>query len=38
MICEGMKTIEIYGGMIVQYCDNFMSQRKVYEWVEIFKE
>jgi hypothetical protein len=24
--------------MIVQCCDECMSQRKVHEWVEIFKE
>jgi hypothetical protein len=38
IICECMKTSEIYGGMILQCCDECMSHRKVYEWVEIFNE
>jgi hypothetical protein len=32
-----VKTDEISGKMTVQYGDNFMRQRKVYEWVEIFR-
>jgi hypothetical protein len=33
---EGMKTGDIYG-MLVQYGDNCMSQRKLCGWEERFK-
>jgi len=32
-----VKTGEVYGTVIVQYGDNCMSQRKIYEWVESFR-
>jgi hypothetical protein len=35
---RGYETSNLYGKMIVQYSKNCMSQRKVYEWVERFKE
>jgi len=34
---EGVKTVEIHRRMLAQYGQSTMSQRKVYEWVEIFK-
>jgi hypothetical protein len=34
---EGVRTSEIYRTMAVQYEDNCMTQKKVYEWVERFK-
>jgi hypothetical protein len=34
---EGVKTGEVYGRTAVQYGGNYMSQSKVYEWVEGFK-
>jgi hypothetical protein len=34
---ESMKTDEIYGRMTVQYGDNCMNQRQVYEWLKWFK-
>jgi len=35
---DNVKTMGIQGRVTVQYGDNCMSQRKVHEWVEIFKE
>jgi hypothetical protein len=29
---------QIYTRMTVQYCDNYMRQRKVYEWVKDSKD
>jgi DUF1680 family protein len=34
---KSVRTREIYGRMVVQCGDNYMSQRKNYEWVEQFK-
>jgi hypothetical protein len=34
---EGIKPSEIHRRMLVQYGDKFIGQRKVYEWVEMFK-
>jgi hypothetical protein len=34
---EGIKPSEIHRRMLVQYGDNCIGQRKVYEWVEGFK-
>lgn len=35
---KGWKTSDIYGRMLVQYGDNCMSQRKVYERMQKLKE
>ena len=32
---EGAKPVEIHRRMLAQYGQSTMSQRKVYEWVEI---
>jgi hypothetical protein len=37
-VVRGWRINEIYGRMTVQYCDNCMNQRKVYKWIERFKE
>jgi hypothetical protein len=37
LLSECVKISEIYGQMTVQYGDNCMSPRKVYEWVENFE-
>jgi hypothetical protein len=34
---EGIKPSEIHRRMLVQYDDKCIGQRKVYEWVERFK-
>jgi len=34
---EGAKPVEIHRRMLAQYGQSTMSQRKVYEWVEMFK-
>jgi len=34
---EGVKPVEIHPRMLAQYGQSTMSQRKVYEWVEMFK-
>ena len=34
---EGVKPVEIHCRMLAQYGQSNMSQRKVYEWVEMFK-
>jgi uncharacterized protein YbgA (DUF1722 family) len=34
---EGVKPSEIYRRMKVQYVDSCLSQRRVYEWVERFR-
>jgi len=34
---EGVKPVEIHRRMLTQYGQSTMSQRKVYEWVEMFK-
>jgi len=34
---EGVKPVEIQRGMLTEYGQSTMSQRKVYEWVERFK-
>jgi hypothetical protein len=34
---EGAQSSEICGGMAIQYSDNFMGQRKAYEWVLMLK-
>jgi len=34
---EGVKPVEIHRRMLAQYGQSTMSQRKVYEWVEMFK-
>jgi len=34
---EGVKLVEIHRRMLAQYGQSTMSQRKVYEWVEMFK-
>jgi len=34
---EGVKPPEIYRRMKVQYGDSFLSQGRVYEWVESFR-
>jgi hypothetical protein len=34
---EGIKPFEIHRRMLVQYGDKCIGQRKVYEWVEGFK-
>jgi hypothetical protein len=33
-----LRICEIYEQLTVQYDDNYMSQRKVYEWMERSKE
>jgi hypothetical protein len=33
-----VNTSEIYGRMIVYYCDNYTSQRRVYSWMEEFNK
>jgi transposase len=35
---EGLKPREIHRRMIQQYSGSFMSERKVYQWVERFQE
>jgi len=34
---EGVKPVEIHRQMLAQYGQSTMIQRKVYEWVEMFK-
>ena len=34
---EGVKPVEIHRHMLARYGQSTMSQRKVYEWVEMFK-
>jgi hypothetical protein len=34
---EGIKPSEIHRRMLAQYGDKYIGQRKVYEWVERFK-
>ena len=34
---EGVKPVEIHRCMLAQYGQSTTSQRKVYEWVEMFK-
>jgi len=34
---EEMKPVEIHRRMLAPYGQNTMSQRKFYEWVEMFK-
>jgi len=34
---EGVKPVEIHLRMLAQYGQSTTSQRKVYEWVEMFK-
>ena len=34
---EGVKPVEIHCRMLAQYGQSIMSQRKVYEWVEMFR-
>ena len=34
---EGVKPVEIHRRMLAQYGQSTTSQRKVYEWVEMFK-
>ena len=34
---EGVKSVEIHRRVFAQYGQSTMSQRKLYEWVEMFK-
>jgi len=34
---EGVKPVKIHRRMLAQYGQSTMSQRKVYQWVEMFK-
>jgi len=34
---EGVKPVKIHRCMLAQYGQSTMSQRKVYQWVEMFK-
>jgi len=34
---EGVKSVEIHRCMLAEYGQSTMSQRKVYEWMEMFK-
>jgi len=34
---EGVRPVEIHRLMLAQYGQSTVSQRKVYEWVEMFK-
>jgi transposase len=35
---EGVKSVEIHRQMLAQYGAHTMHQRKMYEWIERFKE
>jgi transposase len=35
---EGVKSAEIHGQMLAQYGARTMHQRKIYKWIERFKE
>jgi hypothetical protein len=35
---EGVKSVEIHHRMLTQYGVCTMHQRKIYEWIECFKE
>jgi len=34
---ERVKTVEIHRRMLFQYVDSSLAQRKVYEWMELFR-
>jgi hypothetical protein len=34
---DGIEPSEIHRRMLVQYGDKYIGQRKVYEWVQTFK-
>jgi tRNA-dihydrouridine synthase len=38
LCAEGVKSAEIYRRMLAQYGARTMHQRKIYEWIERFKE
>jgi hypothetical protein len=35
---EGVKSAEIHRRMLAQYGARTMHQRKIYEWIKLFKE